>query len=114
MPKVKFSKMTADDILKIRKSHKLSQVQIANRLGLSLRAYRYYEAEGRPIPRVVENALQALQEPTDNLTTLDKNRIVSLLRNIDEILYVDGVNIANCEKVLRRSSTEFQNVLSKF
>ena len=61
MPKrVAYSKMTSAELLGIRKKLQLTQVQIAKLLGMSLRMYRYYEVDKKPISVFLEKAVGTL------------------------------------------------------
>jgi transcriptional regulator with XRE-family HTH domain len=113
MKKSAYSKLTSGDLLGIRKKFNLTQTQIAHRLGLSLRMYRYYEADNRPIPTLVENALGTLEDSQGTLTSYDMDRMKKLREEIDNTLSVGSVDVAHIEKILKQSSKELENVLSK-
>jgi DNA-binding transcriptional regulator YiaG len=57
-------RMTAADMIAIRKSLCLSQAQLGKALGLSERVIRYYESGERRIPKPVEMALNAYARMT--------------------------------------------------
>ncbi len=116
MRKVSYSKMTSSDLLDIRKSNGLTQAEIANRLGMSLRMYGYYEAGNRPIPTIIANALTTvgtLGESQGTLTSFDMDRMKKLREEIDNTLSVGSVDVSHIEKILKQSSKELENVLSK-
>ena len=116
MPKrVAYSKTTSAELLGIRKKLQLTQVQIAKLLGMSLRMYRYYEVDKKPISVFLEKAVGTLlsEESQGTLTSYDFDRISRLRQEIDKTLSVGSVDVSHIEKILKQSSKELQNVLSK-
>ena len=105
-----YSKLSSKDLLEIRKRYNLTQVEIAKLLGIGHRTYRYYEVDEKPIPTLVANALSSLgnislDEFQGTLTSYDMDRMRRLR---DEI-----VDVVHVEKILKQSSKELENVLSK-
>ena len=57
-----FDGLTGDELRAWRTAKKLTQVQLAGRLEITDRTIIDYESGKRPIPRVVELAVRALDE----------------------------------------------------
>ena len=112
MRRVKHSKMTSKELSQIRGGLGLTQDKMAKRLGMSLRMYRYYEVEDAPIPVVLEIAAKNLYG-SGTLTPYDFERMSKLREEIDNTLSVGSVDVAHIEKILKQSSKELENVLSK-
>ena len=112
MRRVKHSKMTSRELSQIRGGLGLTQDKMAKRLGMSLRMYRYYEVEDAPIPVVLEIAAKNL-DGSGTLTPYDFDRMSKLREEIDNTLSVGSVDVAHIEKILKQSSKELENVLSK-
>ena len=112
MRRVKHSKMTSKELSQIRGGLGLTQDKMAKKLGMSLRMYRYYEVEDAPIPVVLEIAAKNL-DGSGTLTPYDFDRMSKLREEIDTTLSVGSVDVAHIEKILKQSSKELENVLSK-
>jgi|TARA_R110000796_G_C14545312_1_gene433336 hypothetical protein len=87
-------------------------------LGIGHRTYRYYEVDEKPIPTLVANALSSLgnislDEFQGTLTSYDMDRMRRLRDEIDDTLSVGSVDVVHVEKILKQSSKELENVLSK-
>jgi transcriptional regulator with XRE-family HTH domain len=113
-----YSKLSSKDLLEIRKRYNLTQVEIAKLLGIGHRTYRYYEVDEKPIPTLVANALSSLgnislDEFQGTLTSYDMDRMRRLRDEIDDTLSVGSVDVVHVEKILKQSSKELENVLSK-
>jgi len=112
MRRVVNSNMSSGELSQIRGGLGLTQSKMAEKLGMSLRMYRYYEVENAPIPVVVEIASKNL-DGSGTLTSYDMDRMKKLREEIDNTLSVGSVDVAHIEKILLQSSKELQNVLSK-
>ena len=112
MRRVVNSNMSSGELSQIRGGLGLTQSKMAEKLGMSLRMYRYYEVENAPIPVVVEIASKNL-DGSGTLTSFDMDRMKKLREEIDNTLSVGSVDVAHIEKILLQSSKELQNVLSK-
>ena len=112
MRRVKHSKMTSKELSQIRGGLGLTQDKMAKKLGMSLRMYRSYEVEDAPIPVVLEIAAKNL-DGSGTLTPYDFDRMSKLREEIDNTLSVGSVDVAHIEKILKQSSKELENVLSK-
>lgn len=112
MRRVVNSNMSSGELSQIRGGLGLTQSKMAEKLGMSLRMYRYYEVENAPIPVVVEIASKNL-DGSGTLTSYDMERMKKLREEIDNTLSVGSVDVAHIEKILLQSSKELQNVLSK-
>ena len=112
MRRVVNSNMSSGELSQIRGGLGLTQSKMAEKLGMSLRMYRYYEVENAPIPVVVEIAPKNL-DGSGTLTSYDMERMKKLREEIDNTLSVGSVDVAHIEKILLQSSKELQNVLSK-
>ena len=113
-----YSKLSSKDLLEIRKRYNLTQVEIAKLLGIGHRTYRYYEVDEKPVPTLVANALSSLgnislDEFQGTLTSYDMDRMRRLRDEIDDTLSVGSVDVVHVEKILKQSSKELENVLSK-
>ena len=113
-----YSKLSSKDLLEIRKRYNLTQVEIAKLLGIGHRTYHYYEVDEKPIPTLVANALSSLgnislDEFQGTLTSYDMDRMRRLRDEIDDTLSVGSVDVVHVEKILKQSSKELENVLSK-
>ena len=109
MRRVVSSNMSSRELSQIRGGLGLTQDKMAKRLGMSLRMYRYYEVENAPIPVVLEIAAKNL----DGSGTLTSYGMKKLREEIDTTLSVGSVDVAHIEKILKQSSKELENVLSK-
>ena len=112
MRRVVNSNMSSGELSQIRGGLGLTQDKMAKRLGMSLRMYRYYEVENAPIPVVLEIAAKNL-DGSGTLTSYDMDRMKKLREEIDTTLSVGSVDVAHIEKILKQSSKELENVLSK-
>jgi len=112
MRRVVNSNMSSRELSQIRGGLGLTQDKMAKRLGMSLRMYRYYEVENAPIPVVLEIAAKNL-DGSGTLTSYDMDRMKKLREEIDNTLSVGSVDVAHIEKILKQSSKELENVLSK-
>ena len=112
MRRVVISNMSSRELSQIRGGLGLTQDKMAKRLGMSLRMYRYYEVENAPIPVVLEIAAKNL-DGSGTLTSYDMDRMKKLREEIDTTLSVGSVDVAHIEKILKQSSKELENVLSK-
>jgi|TARA_Y100001937_G_C7035972_1_gene292378 transcriptional regulator with XRE-family HTH domain len=111
------SMMSGEELKSARKSLGLTLQQMADQLGVGMRMYCYYEKGEKPIPLAIEQSVKAnlgAKEPLDGFSMFDLNRIKALRKEIDDILGIGSVDIDRLEKILKQSSKEFDNMLSKY
>ena len=118
----KFSDLEAKELREARKSRSLTQKDMADLLGVSMRMYNYYESGEKPIPVVVARALgsesdvkvgkDTIDSVGSTLTGFDVDRIRRLKGSIDDVLSVGSVDGDHLERILKQSSSELEKVLS--
>ena len=118
----KFSDLDAKTLFKARKGRGLTQKDMSELLGVSMRMYNYYESGEKPIPVVVARALgsesdvkvgkDTINSVGSTLTGFDVDRIRRLKGSIDDVLSVGSVDGDHLERILKQSSSELEKVLS--
>jgi len=123
----KFSDVEAKELREARKSRSLTQKDMADLLGVSMRMYNYYESGEKRIPVVVARALgvfdiysesdvkvgkDTIDSVSSTLTDYDMERIRRLKGSIDDVLSVGSVDGDHLERILKQSSNELEKVLS--
>ena len=123
----KFSDVEAKELREARKSRSLTQKDMADLLGVSMRMYNYYESGEKRIPVVVARALgvfdiysesnvkhgsNTINSVGSTMTDYDMERIRRLKGSIDDVLSVGSVDGDHLERILKQSSNELEKVLS--
>ena len=118
----KFSDLEAKELREARKGRGLTQKDMSELLGVSMRMYNYYESGEKPIPVVVARALgsesdvkvgkDTIDSVGSTLTGFDVDRIRRLKGSIDDVLSVGSVDGDHLERILKQSSSELEKVLS--
>ena len=118
----KFSDLEAKELREARKGRGLTQKDMSELLGVSMRMYNYYESGEKPIPVVVARALgsesdvkvgkDTIDSVGSTLTGFDVDRIRRLKGAIDDVLSVGSVDGDHLERILKQSSRELEKVLS--
>tara|TARA_Y100000593_G_scaffold80161_1_gene149524 strand:+ start:154 stop:534 length:381 start_codon:yes stop_codon:yes gene_type:complete len=118
----KFSDLDAKTLFKARKGRGLTQKDMSELLGVSMRMYNYYESGEKRIPVVVARALgsesdvkvgkDTINSVGSTLTDFDFKRIRRLKGSIDDVLSVGSVDGDHLERILKQSSSELEKVLS--
>ena len=123
----KFSDLEAKELREARKGRRMTQKDMADLLGVSMRMYNYYESGEKRIPVVVARALgvfdiysesnvkvgtDTIDSVGSTLTDFDFKRIKRLKGSIDDVLSVGSVDGDHLERILKQSSSELEKVLS--
>ena len=118
----KFSDLEAKELREARKGRGLTQKDMSELLGVSMRMYNYYESGEKRIPVVVARALgsesnvkvakDTIDSVGSTLTDFDFKRIKRLKGSIDDVLSVGSVDGDHLERILKQSSNELEKVLS--
>ena len=118
----KFSDLEAKELREARKGRGLTQKDMSELLGVSMRMYNYYESGEKRIPVVVARALgsesnvkigkDTIDSVGSTLTDFDFKRIKRLKGSIDDVLSVGSVDSDHLERILKQSSSELEKVLS--
>tara|TARA_Y100001963_G_scaffold46683_2_gene65812 strand:+ start:27653 stop:28006 length:354 start_codon:yes stop_codon:yes gene_type:complete len=111
-----YSDISGESIKNMRESLGMTQSEIANELGISMRMWCYYEYGDKKVPKAVEKAIRSLNEnhlPNETLSDFDIKRITALQKEIDRVLGIGSVDGERLQRILRQSSQEFDKVLSK-
>ena len=66
--------MTPDDLWRFRVAYELTQREAADWLGVTLRAWQYYEGGERPIPRTIERLVRLCERPSVRVMLRDMAR----------------------------------------
>ena len=118
----KFSDLEAKELREARKGRGMTQKDMSELLGVSMRMYNYYESGEKRIPVVVARALgsesnvkigtDTIDSVDSTLTGFDVDRIRRLKGSIDDVLSVGSVDGDHLERILKQSSSELEKVLS--
>jgi len=118
----KFSDLEAKELREARKGRGLTQKDMSELLGVSMRMYNYYESGEKRIPVVVARALgsesnvkvgkDTIDSVGSTLTDFDFKRIKRLKGSIDDVLSIGSVDSDHLERILKQSSSELEKVLS--
>jgi len=118
----KFSDLEAKELREARKGRGMTQKDMSELLGVSMRMYNYYESGEKRIPVVVARALgsesnvkvgkDTIDSVGSTLTDFDFKRIKRLKGSIDDVLSVGSVDGDHLERILKQSSSELEKVLS--
>ena len=118
----KFSDLDAKTLFEARKGRGMTQKDMSELLGVSMRMYNYYESGEKRIPVVVARALgsesnvkvgkDTIDSVDSTLTGFDVDRIRRLKGSIDDVLSVGSVDGDHLERILKQSSSELEKVLS--
>jgi len=118
----KFSDLEAKELREARKGRGLTQKDMSELLGVSMRMYNYYESGEKRIPVVVARALgsesnvkvgkDTIDSVGSTLTDFDFKRIKRLKGSIDDVLSIGSVDGDHLERILKQSSSELEKVLS--
>ena len=111
-----YSEISGENIKNMRESLGMTQSEIANELGISMRMWCYYEYGDKKVPTAVEKAIRSLNAnhlSSESLSDFDIKRITALRKEIDRVLGIGSVDGERLQKILQQSSQELDNVLSK-
>ena len=104
-------------LVKVRKDNKLTQDDMASRLGLSKRMYCYYEKGEKEIPLKVQLAVDGeflLQKrKTFLISDFDKRRISILISNLKQDVEILDFENEKVPKMMSQSAKELEYLLSK-
>ncbi|MDB2528044.1 helix-turn-helix domain-containing protein [Alphaproteobacteria bacterium] len=110
------------DLRNLRKGWGFSQEQMALTLGVSFRMYCYYERGQKPIPKIVGNLIEVLEENRaehqPRLSASDKMRLVKLVNTATKLLDINNQQaskwtLEKIQKFLLRVQEELTFIVNK-
>ena len=104
-------------IIKVRKDNKLTQDDMASKLGLSKRMYCYYEKGEKEIPLKIKLAVEgqflSSQSEKSGISDFDRRRIEALASNLKEDAEFLDFQNEKIPKMMAQSARELEYLLSK-
>tara|TARA_Y100000004_G_C8927830_1_gene418460 strand:- start:1219 stop:1563 length:345 start_codon:yes stop_codon:yes gene_type:complete len=104
-------------LIKVRKDNKLTQDDMASKLGLSKRMYCYYEKGEKEIPLKIKLAVEGQflspQSEKNGISDFDRRRIEALASNLKEDAEFLDFQNEKIPKMMAQSARELEYLLSK-